>query len=137
MEKRRYLALLLAGAMMITAVPGETVFAAEYSEETEWKLETTTDLEAVPEWEDVTEEEKDVASQVQNGVYRATFDGTSTKKEIQSALNLIRDGQASQVEITLRGNIQINGGLVVYSNTTINATGATITETTSGGSLTA
>lgn len=139
MGKRRYLALLLAGVMMITAVPGEMVSAAEYSEETEWgletELETATDLEAVPEWEEVTEEEKDAASQVQNGVCRATFDGTSTKKEIQSALNLIRDGQASQVELTLRGNIQINGGLVVYSNTTINATGATITETTSGGSL--
>lgn len=70
-----------------------------------------------------------------NGVYKQTFDSSSTRVEIQNALNCIKDGTAKKVEITLKGKISINGGLVVYSNTTINAKGAVITETSSNGSL--
>ncbi|MCI8483824.1 MAG: right-handed parallel beta-helix repeat-containing protein [Lachnospiraceae bacterium] len=77
----------------------------------------------------------DLPGTLQNGVYRDTFDSSNSKADIQKALNCIVDGTAEKVEITLKGTISINGGLVVYSNTTIDARGAVIKETSSNGSL--
>lgn len=133
----------------------ETIENPETTEniETIQNIETITDTESVeeesigePENMEQSEEEGEAAEQKirkeknligasRTGVYRAVFDGTSTKKDIQTVLNMIRDGEAEKLEVTLTGNIELNGGLVVYSNTTINATGATIKSTSSNAAL--
>lgn len=118
---KRYVALFLAGVMTATAVSVQGGVAEGSTIETECSQ--------------VSENKAEDTENLQDGVYRVTFDGSNTRKEIQSALNLIRDGVANKLEITLRGNIQIDGGLVVYSNTTIDATGATIEAKRSNGTL--
>ncbi len=68
-------------------------------------------------------------------VYEAVFGPSSSREEIQEALDYRKNGRAKKLVITLRGNIAIDGSLYVYSDTTINAYGATITQTKKKASL--
>ncbi len=68
-------------------------------------------------------------------VYTAVFGSSSTREDIQEILDYRKTGQAKKLVITLKGNILIDGSLYVYSDTTINAYGATITETKKKASL--
>ena len=52
---------------------------------------------------------------LEKGVFRQTFGSSSTRKEIQKAFDKIKNGTAQKVEVTLEGNIQIQGRLIVYS----------------------
>lgn len=115
--KRKVLSILLAMAVVSTGLPSSTVFAAG---------------RAGTAWEVNQEQTKGV---LENGVYKQTFTSSSSGRDIQEALNYTKEGKAQKVEITLKGKIEINGRLTVYSNTTINAEGAVIREADSNGAL--
>ena len=73
---KRYVALFLAGVMTATAVSVQGGVAEGSTIETECSQ--------------VSENKAEDTENLQDGVYRVTFDGSNTRKEIQSALNLIR-----------------------------------------------
>lgn len=122
-----------------TVLPEETESTEEMIETKSAEMKSTEvsegSDEAEEEWELQEQEENKFGEFSQDGVYRAVFDGTSTRKNIQKVLNMVRDGTTEKLEVTLTGNIELDGGLVVYSNTTIHAEGAVIKSTSSGASL--
>ena len=137
--RSKMLAFAIALAVSISGIQENIVWASEKFE----TVQETEDTEDTESDETVTEDDGSGAEGIvtadlgilQNGVFRQTFDSSCTRKDIQKAFDNIKNGTAEKVEITLKGNIEIKGRLIVYSNTAIDARNAVITQKAVSGSI--
>ena len=142
--RRKILALVIIAVLGINGMSGNAACASqEVMEQAGTELDDTeiddTEQEGMEE-DDTDDSDSDQtvtgdSGTLEQGVFRQKFGSSSTRKDIQKAFDKIKDGTAKKVEVTLEGNIQLQGRLIVYSNTTINAHGAVITQKSKSGSI--
>lgn len=153
--KGRGLALVLALSLIVSGLQGNTVYAGRETKDAQMG-DVIEDVD--PEDEEMEDEElEDDEPQddepdntvtddsgtlvtgddgfLKDGVFYQTFDSSCNWKDIQTAFDHTKNGTAEKVEITLKGQIQVKGRLIVYSNTTIHANDAVITQKGSGSSI--
>lgn len=154
--KGKRLALALALAVAVSGLQGNTAYAGRDTKDTEIKDDIADedvmddDIMDDDEIEDGGEKDPNPDDMVtddtgtivtaddgylKDGVFYQTFDSSCNWKDIQKAFDHTKNGTANKVEVTLKGDIQVRGRLIVFSNTTIHAQNAVITQMVSSGSI--
>ncbi|MCI9081572.1 MAG: hypothetical protein HFI70_04485 [Lachnospiraceae bacterium] len=137
--KRKMLAFAIALAVGISGIQGNMVYASETYQAIDETEITVSDDEVNDEVSDDEGEPAEMITKdtgtLENRIFRQTFGSSCNRSDIQKAFDNIKNGTADKVEITLEGNIEIKGRLIVYSNTVIDARRAVITQKAVSGSI--
>lgn len=141
--KGKGLALALSLALAVSGLQGNTAYAGNGTEDIEMRDDIMDDDDTEDDIVDDNGNKDDDPEPIvtnddgilKDGVLYQTFDSSCHWKEIQRAFDHTKNGTAKRVEVTLKGDIQVRGRLIVYSDTTIYAQGARITQTAQSGSI--